>query len=237
MVVILLIVLVFISLGQEMGRLVNRLPALAAYQWNVLGSLLGVVCFGAISYLGTGPSWWMAMVAALWIILLPGAIGRTPAAGDKSLTPAAGDKSLTPAAGDKRWMVGNLLAAAACLLLIPLAFFNGRGAIWSPYYRLDVGGLSLDGRAAPRATGYSLSVNHDIHQLAVNLSDEFRLRSASHDLDSLGHTYDLPYRARAMMSRRLYGTERSRSARLRSIRKSWRWDGAPILSDPTIRSG
>ena len=62
-----LIVLTFVALGQEMGSLMNVLPALSGYQCNILGSLSGVVAFGLISWSGARPFWWMLLVAAAWL--------------------------------------------------------------------------------------------------------------------------------------------------------------------------
>ena len=161
-----LVVLTFVALGQELGRLMNQLPALAAYQWNILGSLLGVVCFGLISSVQAAPVWWMAVVVALWAPLWRGQSGRQ-----------------------------ELFSAACCLLLLPIAYAGGRGAIWSPYYRLDVREIpaSHSGVPEPERAGYYVDVNHDYHQKMVNLGADFRARHASPFLAAHGLVYDLPY--------------------------------------------
>ena len=54
-----MIALIFVGLGQMMGRAFNPVsnPVLA-YSINVLGSLVGIVAFGAASYLRTSPVTW-----------------------------------------------------------------------------------------------------------------------------------------------------------------------------------
>lgn len=157
-----LMVVTFAALGQELGRLMNRLPGLAAYQWNILGSLLGVVCFGLISSLNAAPVWWMSLVALLWV-------GQT---------------------GVRRWW-----SVGCCLLLPLLAVAGGGGALWSPYYRLDVRQIpaSHSGVPEPETAGYYLDVNHDYHQKMVNLGADFRARHTSPFLEAHGLVYDLPY--------------------------------------------
>ena len=57
-----LIALIFIGLGQVMGRAFNRLPnRVLAYTINVLGSLAGIACFRLASYFRTSPVIWFAI--------------------------------------------------------------------------------------------------------------------------------------------------------------------------------
>jgi SAM-dependent methyltransferase len=60
-----LVALMFVGLGQAMGRAFNAIPnRVAAYTTNVFGSLAGVVVFGAASYFGTPAYVWFCLVAA-----------------------------------------------------------------------------------------------------------------------------------------------------------------------------
>ena len=51
--------LIFVGLGQVMGRAFNRVSNhIVAYSLNILGSLAGIVAFAAVSYLRTSPVTW-----------------------------------------------------------------------------------------------------------------------------------------------------------------------------------
>jgi SAM-dependent methyltransferase len=54
-----LVALIFVGLGQEMGRAFNDIPdRVAAYTTNVLGSLAGIAAFGIASFLCMPPAVW-----------------------------------------------------------------------------------------------------------------------------------------------------------------------------------
>jgi spermidine synthase len=61
--------LAFVPIGQLCGRLLDRLPQLRAYGWNLAGSLAGVVLMFVISYLWTPPLVWfgLASLALIWL--------------------------------------------------------------------------------------------------------------------------------------------------------------------------
>ncbi len=160
-----LIVLTFVALGQEMGRLMNLLPALSGYQCNILGSLSGVVAFGLVSWSGAGPFWWMLLVAAAWLASYHW----------------SGHRSVIP--------------AICCAAIIGLALVGGRAAIWTPYYRVDVRQIPPEHSDVPlpETAGYYVDVNHDYHQKILNLSKDFENRYPSRFLDSQRLVYDLPY--------------------------------------------
>jgi len=66
-----LIAMMFVGLGQAMGRSFNALPnRVAAYTVNVLGSLAGIAVFGAASYLRTPPLLWFAVSTGLAMLCL-----------------------------------------------------------------------------------------------------------------------------------------------------------------------
>jgi SAM-dependent methyltransferase len=59
-----LVALVFVGLGQEMGRSFNDVPdRVAAYTTNILGSLAGIAAFAVASLLRTPPLLWCAVFA------------------------------------------------------------------------------------------------------------------------------------------------------------------------------
>jgi len=51
----------FIPLGQLPSRLMLRRPKLIAYGWNLMGSLLGIGAFSALSFIWSPPSIWIAL--------------------------------------------------------------------------------------------------------------------------------------------------------------------------------
>lgn len=58
-----LIALVMVGPGQELGRAFNRMAnRVQAYTINVLGSILGIVLFAALSWLELNPFWWFLLV-------------------------------------------------------------------------------------------------------------------------------------------------------------------------------
>lgn len=58
---LLAVVLVFVCAGAPLGCLFQRLPVLQAYQWDLAGSLLGILAFTATSWLEAGPGVWLAL--------------------------------------------------------------------------------------------------------------------------------------------------------------------------------
>jgi hypothetical protein len=56
-----LVVALFALLGEKLGALFDRLPPTRAYTVNLLGSLLGIWVFAALSWLGWPPLGWLAL--------------------------------------------------------------------------------------------------------------------------------------------------------------------------------
>lgn len=65
------VVAIMAMVGHEVARAFARLSPLTAYGWDITGSLLGIVGFTALSYLGAPPIVWAAVVAGLLMVLLP----------------------------------------------------------------------------------------------------------------------------------------------------------------------
>jgi SAM-dependent methyltransferase len=66
-----LIALVFVGLGQVMGRAFNQAPdRLRAYVSNIAGSLAGIAVFAFVAYLWSTPTVWFAVVVVLWAYFL-----------------------------------------------------------------------------------------------------------------------------------------------------------------------
>ncbi len=108
-----MITLVFVGLGQVLGRAFNAVPnRVAAYTWNILGSLGGILAFGVASYFRTSPQLWFALGLApiIWFV--------------------------------RPWYWKLVQAAVLVFVLVLIgrttALDEGRGreVIWSPYYKV-----------------------------------------------------------------------------------------------------
>jgi hypothetical protein len=63
--------IVFVPLGQRIGRLFEALSPLHAYSWDLGGSLAGTLCFGLFSLRYFSPTLGMSFVIVMVILLLP----------------------------------------------------------------------------------------------------------------------------------------------------------------------
>ena len=65
-----LIVLIFIPLGQKIGKLMAEFSPLYGYTLNILGSLFGVICFGIFSFFNTPAFVWFFITGFLAVLIL-----------------------------------------------------------------------------------------------------------------------------------------------------------------------
>src|SRR5215472_6191777 len=73
-VLFLLMVWIFVPLGQTISRQMDRASStLAAYSWNLLGSLAGILAFLGVSRLMLPPSFWLGAVLVGFAFLQAGA--------------------------------------------------------------------------------------------------------------------------------------------------------------------
>lgn len=103
--------LCFIPLGQLASRLMARRGNLAAYSWNLVGSLAGILVFSLLSMLWLPPSLWIILAAAALMLFLY----KDPV-------------SLWP----------SLLAVIVALVVLALPFKTGEFDIYSPYQVLTL---------------------------------------------------------------------------------------------------
>ena len=72
-----LIALIFIGLGQVMGRQFDKIPnRILAYTTNIVGSLVGIGVFALISYLWLSPFWWFLIGMGCTCYFISGRIRR-----------------------------------------------------------------------------------------------------------------------------------------------------------------
>jgi spermidine synthase len=148
----LLIVYIFVPLGQVVSRQMNAAPRpLVAYSWNLLGSLAGVLAFLEVSRLMLPPPFWLSVVLAGFALL-------------------QGTRK-------DRALVASLIVPLVLLLHVPLdAPFSKSLAptvIWTPYQQIQYFRyLTPDGDFWQSI----LSVNHTGYQITVNLSAAYLAR-------------------------------------------------------------
>ena len=107
----LLIALVMMGPGQELGRALARVPnRLWAYSIDILGSLAGIAAFAACSFLELAPVWWFGVVLAGFVYFLR--------------------------PGSWSWLPRVVAPAAAVLMMSSAAWYAGLTEYWSPYYRV-----------------------------------------------------------------------------------------------------
>lgn len=163
----LLIMFVFIPLGQATGEEMSAHKPVPAYIVNILASLLGVWAFALVSYLETPPVIWigLAMLGCGLYFTHRKAFSR--------------------------------LSILLFLVTFGLVFVSGGDAVWSPYQRLDVSEMHLEreGGGEPVNVGYTLNVQQVFYMNAIDLSPEFlaMLENELPGLLEMAASYDLPF--------------------------------------------
>ena len=89
------------------------------------------------------------------------------------------------------WRKPIVVAVLVCIVLIHLV--PETNTFWSPYYRIDFQSM-IPPQGATRVSAYVLSVNHDYHQKALDLSPDFlsKYPDAEPNHDAFAN-YELPY--------------------------------------------
>ena len=70
-IVFLLAFLLMAAIAEGVGRLFVRFEPLEAYRWDILGSILGIGAFSALSFLHASPLVWGAIAAAIYLAVGP----------------------------------------------------------------------------------------------------------------------------------------------------------------------
>ncbi|WP_214401179.1 hypothetical protein [Pseudonocardia lacus] len=126
--------------AELVGKCFTKLPRLTAYRFDLIGSLIGIVAFTGLSFLGAPPMWWGLIVAVLFGVLLIPAPTRSG------------------------------VAIGALLVVIPSALMVGElraesmtpGASWSPYYKIQTSERESNGIPI-----VDISANGVPHQQAI----------------------------------------------------------------------
>jgi SAM-dependent methyltransferase len=124
------------------------------------------------------------------------------------------------------WFFHRVLSVTALAVTVALVAWAPGATHWSPYYRIDFSPLIIGAPVQAGhgvQVGYSLDVNRDFHQRALNLSEEFRRQHpmiSRHPMYRHADlVYNLPFRLAAAQERVLVvgaGTGNDVAAALRN---------------------
>lgn len=142
----LLLVWIFLPLGQIVGRQMNLAPkSLTGYSWNLFGSLIGILVFLAVSRMMLQPWAWLGIIVA-------------------------GFAMLQVSARDRLALLSLVLPL---VLLLHDPSSRDHHSIWTPYQQIEYTRMyALNGDFAQG----ELKVNHVGYQAIVNLSKDFLAR-------------------------------------------------------------
>ncbi len=136
-VIFVLVVLVMAGLGQATARTFANFEPLDAYRLDIVGSIVGIILFSALSFIGLPPIAWGAVVAVMFVLLL---------------------------GVRQRWW--QWAAVGAVVLMLLLESFSAVD-IWSPYYKITAvqppgthGELTVSANNIPHQTLYPISTLH-----------------------------------------------------------------------------
>jgi spermidine synthase len=145
----LVLALAMVGPGQQLGRALRRLPnRIQAYSINILGSMAGIVLFGAFAWLHLAPIWWFLAIAggiAYFLALRPRSEG-----------------------GRASWVTLATLVPVV-LLSLPTSLPELRDGqvvaenLWSPYYWINY-------ESAPKR---AVCVNRISHQTMISREAPF----------------------------------------------------------------
>ncbi len=134
----------FVLLGQELGRQLQAAPQpLLAYSWDIGGSLLGVLAYSVLAWFETPPHFWFALGGLILLLFVRRSRG---------------------------WMLANAVLVLVATLLMAATY---PGALWSPYYKVEVAPYS---DPENRDLGYKIIVDNLRIQDALDFGPEL-LRS------------------------------------------------------------
>jgi len=164
-VLFLLIVWIFVPLGQTVSRQMDRAPSsLSAYSWNLLGSLAGILAFLGVSRLMMPPAFWLGAVLVGFALL------QTPSTA--------------------KLLVASLVLPLALLLHDPSD--ADHYSMWTPYQQVQ---YTRHYDPHGDFWGGEVWVNHAGYQYIVNLSSSFLARHPGLVKEAVEENpYNVPFR-------------------------------------------
>ena len=130
--------------AELVGRCFADLPRLTAYRFDLIGSLVGIGAFTALSFLGAPPIWWGAIVTLAFLGLM--------------VPRPRGQYKVTAT------VLSATLVLAPLLVMVGVLFHESTRPenSWSPYYKVQTAGFDYQG--VPLLT---ITVNGVPHQQAI----------------------------------------------------------------------
>ena len=99
----------FVFLGQELGKQLNAIrDPLKAYGYDIAESLVGVLSYGALAWLGSPPHIWYAVGGALLLLFVQ---------------------------ESKPWLLTSVVFLGVSLFVMSTTY---RSTVWSPYYKVQI---------------------------------------------------------------------------------------------------
>ena len=159
------VAVIFVPLGKQIGASLKAVnPQLQGYIINILGSLVGVLVFTAVSFLGLRPWWWfgIVMLGLLWFVRM-----------------------------HKAWLCLNI---AICVVTVFVTWFAGEMYFWTPYHALSVYPMELKSNGDfiskekesireanlpdfRHTLGFGVRLSGDFYQAPLDLSEKSVLRT------------------------------------------------------------
>jgi spermidine synthase len=161
-----LIVFTFIPFGQLVGWHLEESPkGIRGYTFNIVGSLVGILAYTALCFLDQPPTVWFTVAGGVVLLLL----WRVPVL---------------------RWTAA--IAFAICVFLVSLGPNEGYREYWSPYQKLTLRPLKVNGELV----SYELKTNDSWYQQIFDLSPEFVAKHSAYfrEVSPEWTPYNLPYK-------------------------------------------
>ncbi len=109
-----MVALLFIPLGQQTGKLFDKLPPVSAYTINILGSVMGIAVYSLLSYNLMPPLWLFAVFMALYLYFFKTRTNK----------------------------VFTIVTSVIFIVILVWVGYLDKGTYWSPYYKIQVSKLT-----------------------------------------------------------------------------------------------
>lgn len=166
--------MIFVGMGQETGKLFDRLKPLEAYSINVAGGLIGIILFSLLSNFQLGPGVWVIVAGLLMI---------------------GWEQQL------KRCLPAVLLIILGLVYQFYLSSLLGEqlyGAnyvttVWSPYYRVDVRKAVGSFAGQEFVIGGEIYINYDSFQTMLDCRHETLKKLPSKVQTDMRNQFEAPF--------------------------------------------
>lgn len=147
-IIFLAVAIILAGPAELVGRCFTKLPRLTAYRYDLIGSLIGIVAFTLLSFLGAPPLWWGILTALLFCSLIP----------------------LPSSTNLKRYIVLFVVLPMLWIILLLDTESSMKNVSWSPYYK-----VKIDRWMQEAIPVLEISVNGIPHQQALPVADRLQM--------------------------------------------------------------